>query len=85
MASNEHKNLQDINLHNPKGFRGANNETVLSKGAGSSSEARDGILQWGFAVLLPIMVKLTSRVRGRMELLNYWKQKPVHPGPLKNC
>ena len=46
MASNEHKNLQDINLHNPKGFRGANNETVLSKGAGSSSEARDGILQW---------------------------------------
>ena len=46
MAANEHKNLQDINLHNPKGFRGANNETVLSKGAGSSSEARDGLLQW---------------------------------------
>tara|TARA_R110000803_G_scaffold67539_1_gene129261 strand:- start:30 stop:692 length:663 start_codon:yes stop_codon:yes gene_type:complete len=46
MAANEHKNLQDINLHTPKGFRGANNETVLSKGAGSSSEARDGLLQW---------------------------------------
>ncbi len=46
MAANEHKNLQDINLHTPKGFRGANNETVLSKGAGSSSEARDGALQW---------------------------------------
>jgi len=46
MAANEHKNLQDINLHTPKGFRGANNETVLSKGAGSSAEARDGALQW---------------------------------------
>lgn len=46
MAANEHKNLQDINLHTPKGFRGANNETVLSKGAGSSTEARDGALQW---------------------------------------
>tara|TARA_R110002051_G_C8698037_1_gene493952 strand:+ start:735 stop:1394 length:660 start_codon:yes stop_codon:yes gene_type:complete len=46
MAANEHKNLQDINLHTPKGFRGAANETVLSKGAGSSAAARDGILQW---------------------------------------
>ena len=46
MAANEHKNLQDINQHTPKGFRGANNETVLSKGAGSSAEARDGALQW---------------------------------------
>ena len=46
MASNEHKNLQDINLHNPKGFNGASNETVLSKGAGSGAAARDGMLQW---------------------------------------
>ena len=46
MAANEHKNLQDINLHTPKGFKGANNETVLSKGAGSSTSARDGGLQW---------------------------------------
>ena len=46
MAANEHKNLQDINLHNPKGFNGASNETVLSKGAGSGAAARDGMLQW---------------------------------------
>ena len=46
MAANEHKNLRDVNLHTPKGFKGANNETVLSKGAGSSTLARDGGLQW---------------------------------------
>ena len=46
MAANEHKNLQDANRHNPLGYEGANNETVLSKGAGSSAEARDGLLQW---------------------------------------
>ena len=46
MAANEHKNLQDANRHNPLGYEGANNETVLSKGAGSSAAARDGLLQW---------------------------------------
>jgi len=46
MAANEHKNLQDVNRHNPMGYELANNETVLSKGAGSSSVARDGQLQW---------------------------------------
>mgnify|MGYP003681500592 FL=1 len=46
MAANEHKNLQDANRHNPLGYEGADNETVLSKGAGSSAAARDGILQW---------------------------------------
>ena len=46
MAANEHKNLQDANRHNPLGYEGANNETVLSKGAGSSAAARDGVLQW---------------------------------------
>jgi hypothetical protein len=46
MAANEHKNLQDANRHNPLGYEGAANETVLSKGAGSSAEARDGNLQW---------------------------------------
>ena len=46
MASNEHRNLQDPNIHNPKGFIGANNETVLSKGVGTSSLARDGSLGW---------------------------------------
>ena len=33
MAANEHKNLTDVNRHNPKGFETANNDTVLSKGA----------------------------------------------------
>ena len=46
MAANEHKNLQDANRHNPLGYEGAANETVLSKGAGSSAAARDGVLQW---------------------------------------
>tara|TARA_R110000824_G_scaffold125427_1_gene284509 strand:- start:900 stop:1541 length:642 start_codon:yes stop_codon:yes gene_type:complete len=46
MAANEHKNLTSANRHNPKGFENANNETVLSKGAGSSAAARDGLLQW---------------------------------------
>ena len=46
MAANEHKNLRDANRHNPMGYEGAANETVLSKGAGSSALARDGALQW---------------------------------------
>ena len=46
MAENEHKNLRDANRHNPMGYEGAANETVLSKGAGSSALARDGALQW---------------------------------------
>ena len=46
MSANEHKNLRDANRHNPMGYEGAANETVLSKGAGSSAEARDGVLQW---------------------------------------
>ena len=46
MAANEHKNLLDANRHNPLGYEGAANETVLSKGAGTSAEARDGLLQW---------------------------------------
>ena len=31
MASNEHKNLTDINRHNPKGFESASNDTLCSK------------------------------------------------------
>jgi len=46
MAANEHKNLLDANRHNPLGYEGAANETVLSKGAGTSAAARDGLLQW---------------------------------------
>ncbi len=46
MAANEHKNLLDANRHNPLGYEGAANQTVLSKGAGTSAAARDGALEW---------------------------------------
>lgn len=46
MAANEHKNLSDINRHNPKGFEIATNETVLSKDVGSSTTGTDGSLVW---------------------------------------
>ena len=46
MAANEHKNLTDINRHNPKGFENATNDTVLSKGAGTSATGTDGNLVW---------------------------------------
>jgi hypothetical protein len=46
MAANEHKNLTDINRHNPKGFETAINETTLVKGAGSSPTGTDGNLIW---------------------------------------
>ena len=46
MAANEHKNLSDINRHNPKGFETAINETVLSKGLGTSATGTDGNLVW---------------------------------------
>jgi len=46
MAANEHKNLTDINRHNPKGFENATNNTVLSKNFGTSATATDGNLVW---------------------------------------
>jgi hypothetical protein len=46
MAANEHKNLSDINRHNPKGFENATNVTVLSKSLGSSATGTDGLLEW---------------------------------------
>lgn len=46
MAANEHKNLSDANRHYPKGFETAINDSVLSKGAGSSTTAMDGVLAW---------------------------------------
>jgi len=46
MASNEHKNLTDINRHNPMGFENATNETVLSKDGGTSPTGTDGNLVW---------------------------------------
>ena len=38
MASNEHKNLSDSNLHVPKGFASASNNTVLTKNGSGSVE-----------------------------------------------
>ena len=46
MASNEHKNLSDINRHNPKGFEPATNDTILSKGIGTGATETDGSLVW---------------------------------------
>ena len=46
MAANEHKNLSDANRHNPKGFETAINDSILSKSAGSSTTADDGVLAW---------------------------------------
>jgi len=46
MAANEHKNLSDINRHNPKGFEPATNDTVLSKDGGTSPTLTDGNLVW---------------------------------------
>ena len=46
MAANEHKNLNDANRHNPKGFESATNNTVLCKGIGSSATLTDGNLSW---------------------------------------
>ena len=46
MAANEHKNLTDVNRHNPKGFESANNDTICSKGVGTSTTGTDGSLEW---------------------------------------
>lgn len=46
MAANEHKNLTDVNRHNPKGFETANNDTLLSKNIGTGTNNTDGSLVW---------------------------------------
>ena len=46
MAANEHKNLSDVNRHNPKGLEVAINDTILSKSIGTGSGLTDGNLQW---------------------------------------
>lgn len=46
MASNEHKNLTDVNRHNPKGFENATNSTVLCKTVGTGATQQDGSLNW---------------------------------------
>ena len=54
MAANEHKNLSDINRHNPKGFENATNDTVLSKSAGTSATGTDGNLVWANKSLMGV-------------------------------
>ena len=54
MAANEHKNLSDINRHNPKGFENAINDTVLSKGLGTSATGTDGLLDWQNKALIGV-------------------------------
>jgi hypothetical protein len=46
MAINEHKNLDDANRHNPKGYEVAINNTVLSKDNTPGSTSVDGQLVW---------------------------------------
>ena len=46
MAANEHKNLTDINRHNPMGFENATNDSLLGKTIGTSATATDGTLAW---------------------------------------
>lgn len=38
MAINEHKNLNDANLHVPKGFEAASNDSIMTKNSGGSLE-----------------------------------------------
>tara|TARA_B110000285_G_scaffold225414_1_gene283636 strand:+ start:458 stop:1096 length:639 start_codon:yes stop_codon:yes gene_type:complete len=54
MAANEHKNLTDINRHNPKGFENATNDTVLSKSIGTSATGTDGNLVWQNKALMGV-------------------------------
>ncbi len=46
MAANEHKNLTDVNRHNPKGFESAFNDTLCSKSTGTGAGNTDGSLIW---------------------------------------
>jgi len=69
MAANEHKNLNDINRHNPKGFEVATNETVLSKDFGTSATNFDGNLVWQNKALMGVSdYKMQGYITGT---LNY--------------
>ena len=70
MAANEHKNLTDINRHNPLGFENATNDTVLSKSSGSSATQTDGDLVW---VNKSLMGVTNDNVQGYIDsaLTNY--------------
>ena len=50
MAINEHKNLDDANRHNPKGFETAYNSTVLSKNNSPGVTTTDGALVWSYPI-----------------------------------
>ena len=54
MAENEHKNLTDINRHNPKGFENATNDTVLTKDTGTTPTGTDGNLVWQNKALMGV-------------------------------
>jgi len=54
MAANEHKNLTDINRHNPKGFENATNNTTLTKSEGTSATGTDGNLVWQSKALMGV-------------------------------
>jgi hypothetical protein len=54
MAANEHKNLTDINRHNPKGFEIASNNTVLGKSIGTSEDGTDGSLLYQKKALMGV-------------------------------
>jgi hypothetical protein len=75
MAANEHKNLTDINRHNPKGFEGAPNSTILSKGLGITGIA-DGNLEW--VSKSNIKTDKVSVVGYCTLALNYFYQSNIH-------
>ena len=67
MAANEHKNLSSINRHNPKGFETAINDTVLSKGGGTSATGTDGNLEWKNKSYMGVTLQvLQTTIMGRI-------------------
>tara|TARA_R100001530_G_C4288961_1_gene147505 strand:+ start:163 stop:819 length:657 start_codon:yes stop_codon:yes gene_type:complete len=69
MAVNEHKNLDDANRHNPKGYEVATNDTVLSKDNTPGSTTTDGALVWLAKSAIKVV---TPTFRGYASLLeNY--------------
>ena len=64
MAINEHKNLNDANLHVPKGFEAASNDSIITKNSG-------GALEW----ITKLNIKTdTITLRGYCapNTTNYW-------------
>jgi hypothetical protein len=68
MAINEHKNLNDANLHVPKGFEAASNDSIMTKNSG-------GALEW----ITKLNIKTdTITLRGYCAPTNtnYWYPEP---------